>query len=111
MSTALISDAHEYPHLFDFRLPASRSEIAAIEHLLGAKLPPTFCEVLETLGQGAFFDGESLLGVHEADDGTGDIEQVNRELRDKQGLPPSLVVFHLGTGGLHAFDTETVGPE
>ena len=71
----------------------------------------TLCEVLTAIGQGSFFDNETLLGVHEADDGAGDLERVNREMREKQGLPASLVVFHLGFGGVHAFDTDGAGPE
>jgi hypothetical protein len=111
VSNPFIRDAQAHPDLFDLRLPATPSEIAALEGSIRAKLPAAFAEVLEVLGQGSFFDSETLLGVHEADEGVGDLEQVNRELHDKQGLDDSLIVFHIGTHGLHAFDTQSGGAE
>ena len=111
MSSALIHDAEQHPELFDFKLPSTPPEIEALEHQLRVKLPPSYGDVLQALGQGSFFDNETLLGVHEADEGTGDIADINRQLHEKQGLAPELIVFHLGRHALHAFDTETTGPE
>jgi hypothetical protein len=111
VQSTLVEDSEARPDLFAFRLPNSPSEIAALESRIHARLPPSYRDVLETIGQGSFFDNETLLGVHEAEEGVGDLEQVNRELHLKQGLPENLIVFHIGLNGMHAFDTETPGPE
>ena len=107
----MVRDAEEHPDLFDLKLPCSPPEVAALEHQLKAKLPTAYREVLERLGQGSFFDNETLLGVHETEEGVGGLLEVNHELHEKQGLDPRYVVFHIGTGGLHAFDTESAGPD
>lgn len=111
MSDLLLQDAEDYPDSFDLKRPALRSEIESVEEQLGESLPPSFCDILTQLGQGIFFDNESLLGVHEVEHGHGDLLSINHDLRAKQGLPEYFLVFHLGTGGLHAFDTRTRGPE
>ena len=108
---SLLQDIEEHPDLFDIAHPVISDEIERIEAELGAELPPSSREILERHGQGTFFDNESLLGVHQPDEGLGELLGVNQELRIVQNMPDHFLVFHLGTGGLHAFDLRTRGPE
>ena len=105
MSDLLASDIENNPESFDFTRPALRSEIESLEAELGASLPDSFTEILCRFGQGVFLDNESLLGVNETEPGLGDLVSVNLELRSTQNLPTGLIVFHLGIGGMHAFDS------
>jgi len=105
MSIALLEDIERHPECFDLQRPVLAEELEALEVEIDFPLPDSYRSVLQTRGQGILFDNESLLGVHEIDDGLGDLVSVNRELRDRQGADPALIVFHLGSGGLHAFDT------
>ena len=110
-TSLLVADVDRNPELFELRIPVSEAELDDVEEELGGRLPPSYRAVLRRFGQGLMYDSESLLGVHEIDEGLGDLVEVNRRLREDQGLAPQLLVFHLGSGGLHAFDTQTAGPE
>jgi hypothetical protein len=86
--------------------PASEADIAALERVLGRRLPASYRTLLACLGWGIFYDRHELFGPHSLQ--LHDIEFVpslNAVLRQLAPSPgPDLLPFHRGGGCVHLLD-------
>lgn len=93
MTSTLLRDAQQYPHLFRWNGALTRSLICKWSQAKSLQLPQELIELWVTVGGGDLFESETILQPYI--DGDGNIDEENNYL-SSSGFPSSMFAFHVG---------------